>query len=558
MPWGLTGTPAGNILHLLGVGPDARAGRRTRLADDALSGNGDPSQNYLNNPEAAIQSVMDVDPRFGIALDTQYDNQQTARAKAAREAATEQTNTVSRYLRGLPEGSDFGAAIDSLTPFFTDSLGMSPENIASFRQAVVANPAVLSGLDDKAFEAMSEDRFTDKVATPGSYVRRGGRTVERVPYGLTVEDTAAGERSRMFNPNTGRYEDMSVTPQNSGYGMPQAAPPVTSGPAPAQAGAPAPANVMSDEEGGAILEMAMGKKMIGQSDARRVRDSMGPGGGAAFNQWLQRNGITVVPDDRAPILSIDPDAAAGAPPAPAGAPSAPMALADGPLGTQQTATSTYVPPKPRPQVRNLTPEEVAAAGYRPGTVAQMDQDGKVTVTQQGPTGSQLTATQRGNINTKLTALDAIEQQLAEVERLIPIVEREGWTGYLQGLVPGGMDEQSNAFDKAVATLTALVRQLTRTPGEGSMSDYESKLAAAIPPSRRDTDAGRDQSIRDLRALVETTRSGYQEMLGAAEPQPQGGQGAMQTGKIIVDGQGNRYRYKGSGPTNDISSYERIQ
>lgn len=542
--WGLSGTPAGNILHLLGVGPDARAGRQARLADDALAGNGDPSQNYLNNPEAAIQNVMDVSPRFGIALDTQYDNQQTARAKSAREAAAEQTTQVSRYLRGLPEGSDVGSAIDSLTPFFTQSLGMAPENIAAFRQAVVANPQILSGLDDEAFKAMAEDRFTDKVATPGSYVRRGGKTVERVPYGLTVEDTAAGELSRVFNPNTGQYEDQSVTPQNSGYGMGHPA----SGPAPAApgGGAPEPANVLPDEEGGAILELAMGKKMIGQSDARRVRDSMGPGGGAAFNQWLQRNGITVVPDDRAPIRSIDPDAAAGAPPAPAGAPSAPASLAGAPEGARQTPTTTYNPPKPKPQVRTLTPQEVAAKGYRPGTIVQVDEDGKETVTQQGPTGTELTATQRGNISTKLHDLDAIDAQLRRVEELVPTVESGGWTGAVGGYVPGDWDAESGQFDKAVATLTSLIRKLTRTPGEGSMSDYESRLAAAIPPSRMGQNEGRDEAILGIRTLIENTRRGYQEMLSGSAGQ-QGTPAAPAVGDVV-----RGWKFLGGDPANPNS------
>lgn len=112
-------------------------------------------------------------------------------------------------------------------------------------------------------------------------------------------------------------------------------------------------------------------------------------------------------------------------------------------------------------------------------------------------------------------LSAVERQLGEVERLNNSLDQEGWAGPVYGNIPGtGLDPESSQYDKATTLLTSLIRNVTRTPGEGAMSDYESKLAAATPPMRSDTAAARKQAIDDLRALLSGAKSGLEPILAS--------------------------------------------
>jgi hypothetical protein len=586
MPSPLTGTPIGNILYALGVGADARDARTRRQVNTTLQGNGDPQQNFLNDPTGTIQRVMQIDAPSGMALNDQYTTRQAARGEADRKAATEQTGLISRYLRGIdPTKTDVGAAIDELTPFFTETMKISPQSIANFRQAVVNNPAILAGLDDKAFEAIAKDRFSDTVATPGSYVRRGGETVEKVPYGKRVESTPAGTLSRVFDPNTGRY--VTETPGDSAEGgspFEQAFAPFSQGGAPeltvealrphfvaqessgdytarnTETGALGAYQVMP-ETGRALaqrLGLAWRPDYMTRDDdiGRRYQDAIG---GAAIQEAIDNSGGD--PEALFSYYHGGSDRNKWGPRTQTYASDMLNRVGGGGGGAAaepvMSATETYNPPKPtapkKSTERYLTPAEVEARGFRPGTVVRVDSEGNEQVAQQPPAnqgGAQLTGRQRENATTKLTLLRNMESQLARVEDAMVDLDKKGWTGYIGGLVPGGLDAESNRFDKAVAGLTALVRNLTRTPGEGAMSDYESRLAAAIPPSRRDTPEGRAESMATLRDLIDNTRAGYEELLQGPQP----GQSAAAAPKVGEVRKG--YRFKGGDPA-DPDSWERV-
>lgn len=133
-------------------------------------------------------------------------------------------------------------------------------------------------------------------------------------------------------------------------------------------------------------------------------------------------------------------------------------------------------------------------------------------------GVEMTKQQRGNVNMKLRTLPNIERQLAEVERLGR--DLDGYnSGFVAGRIPGGLNAKADAYDKAVSNLQAQIRQVTRTPGEGSMSDYETRLNSATLPDRTSTGAGRAQSISDLRALIGGIKTGYEEMIGTPAAAP---------------------------------------
>lgn len=117
---------------------------------------------------------------------------------------------------------------------------------------------------------------------------------------------------------------------------------------------------------------------------------------------------------------------------------------------------------------------------------------------------------------KLSSLNAITKQLDRAEAALG---KAKYTGPIAGRLPGGISGADDAADAAIAGLSPLVRQLTRVPGEGAMSDYESRLAQGELPNRSQTREGRKEAIDQLRALVDQTRAGYSDVLGAVGQTP---------------------------------------
>jgi hypothetical protein len=127
-------------------------------------------------------------------------------------------------------------------------------------------------------------------------------------------------------------------------------------------------------------------------------------------------------------------------------------------------------------------------------------------------GGKPSATQIKLANTakqKLIDLKAMEDQLGKVEAAFKPLKGSFSAGPGGGYLPTVEGKQ---FDAAVALLKGMARKLTRTPGEGAMSDYESKLAELANPSRSEYEDVTADQIQQLRALVHTTREGYEALL----------------------------------------------
>lgn len=118
--------------------------------------------------------------------------------------------------------------------------------------------------------------------------------------------------------------------------------------------------------------------------------------------------------------------------------------------------------------------------------------------------------------TKISALNALDNQLNRVEKALANAKNRG---PIAGRLPGGLNGKDGAADAAIRQLAPLVRQLTRVPGEGAMSDYESRLAEAGQPSRSQTPEALRETLAGYRDLINTTRAGYSDILGNA-PAPQ--------------------------------------
>lgn len=171
----------------------------------------------------------------------------------------------------------------------------------------------------------------------------------------------------------------------------------------------------------------------------------------------------------------------------------------------------------------LSADEARAAGLPAGPTYQRSPEGQISAVTgtatAGAGGSGLTKTQEGVIRTKLQSIQSIRSQIGRVEAAMKDLDTKGWTGSLGGLVPGALDAESDRFDKAVAGLAPLIRQLTRVPGEGAMSDYESRLAGAGLPTRRDTAAGRKELLDGIKDLLRNTESGYRDLVGGGQRTP---------------------------------------
>lgn len=190
---------------------------------------------------------------------------------------------------------------------------------------------------------------------------------------------------------------------------------------------------------------------------------------------------------------------------------------------------------PKAGWKTLSRSEAQAAGLPDGPVYQQGANGEIKAVTGSASaanggGTGLTKTQEGVIRTKLQSIQSIRSQLGRVEAAIKDLDKKGWTGSLGGLVPGSWDAESDRFDKSVGQLAPLIRQLTRVPGEGAMSDYESRIADAALPSRRDTPTGRKELLDGLKDLLRNTESGYKELLGgggSGAPAASGGWGKAQ-------------------------------
>lgn len=128
-----------------------------------------------------------------------------------------------------------------------------------------------------------------------------------------------------------------------------------------------------------------------------------------------------------------------------------------------------------------------------------------------------TANNRDKANAALALIDRVEPALNRVSHLQKTnLGRTGVAGLLEyaPFVPSNQE-----YDAAASLLTALVRPAMRSPGEGSMSDFESKLAVQPLPDRYNTDRYNNEAINGLRTFLDTSRKLYRAQAGLPKPPP---------------------------------------
>lgn len=135
------------------------------------------------------------------------------------------------------------------------------------------------------------------------------------------------------------------------------------------------------------------------------------------------------------------------------------------------------------------------------------------------------------------AIDLIERIRPHLDRTSQLYQKNlKGAGPLQSLREY-LPSQSNAqFDNAASMLKLLVRGATRTPGEGAMSDFESKLALQPLPDRYSFDGSNEESLRSLQGFLDTNTAAYSKRLGLPTPPPR--RGGSSPRAIRLDANGN--------------------
>lgn len=133
-----------------------------------------------------------------------------------------------------------------------------------------------------------------------------------------------------------------------------------------------------------------------------------------------------------------------------------------------------------------------------------------------PPKLQLGAKQLENARSKLQSTQLARKQLDAIkDAWLKIKDTTFSAGPGASLIP---TEAGRAFDKAVDAFRQTNRTLTRTPGEGALSDFETRLAQAALPDRGDYELVTEQSIQQLQDMLDTIESGYSQMIDDATPQ----------------------------------------
>jgi hypothetical protein len=238
--------------------------------------------------------------------------------------------------------------------------------------------------------------------------------------------------------------------------------------------------------------------------------------------------------------------------------------------SEAAGQTPYIEPKgdgPRDQWRDMTPDEVAAAGLPRGTSAQRNMTtGAIEVKSKrdntGVLSQKDQTTARMKINTVALArrqLDAIRNSYLGAQDQTTGKRSGGiagtasagpmWTG--QGFWPS---EGGKKFDKAVDMMRSTLTALTRVPGVGSMTDYETRLDQAKFPSRSEHEAVTMQNIDALEDMLATIENGYQDLLSGGSMDGGAANGMEQP--PIIPGPPQAPGTAGTGPQGNTAARQR--
>lgn len=114
---------------------------------------------------------------------------------------------------------------------------------------------------------------------------------------------------------------------------------------------------------------------------------------------------------------------------------------------------------------------------------------------------------------KITQIRAARQQINSARQAFQKLKGTFSAGLGGQYLP---TPEGQAFDRAIANLAPLITAVTRVPGVGAMSDYESRLQNAALPSRGTYEDVTAQQFQDLENLLNTVEGGYNDLLSGGQ------------------------------------------
>lgn len=111
---------------------------------------------------------------------------------------------------------------------------------------------------------------------------------------------------------------------------------------------------------------------------------------------------------------------------------------------------------------------------------------------------------------KIQAAQILKQQIAAAREKFALIKETAAAGPSGYLLP--LSEKGQNFDAAIDALRSSVTALTRTPGVGAMSDFETKLDQSKIPSRNEYESTTEQKLKQLEDLANQIELGYSSIL----------------------------------------------
>lgn len=413
------------------------------------------SQAYGADPQTQqglVQQAYAIDPEGGATLDKQ--------AQGWEDKRTQTMLNMARMLTSVPQAQRAGIYRQMVPTLKTFGLSQLPDDYT---------PETAGVIDQTAQSLVDAWQQGSAGTVQSTYIDAQGNRVAILRDGTTRVLGANAPNNQIIDTGNGFY--------GVNKGNLQAAPVMIGG----QQQAPqAPSGYVNTPSGPVNIDPSLPPEIRAQIAANPDQ----------FTQGGMTQGAPVVQDGAAPQPQQ-------------------------PGGGQQLFSA----PKPaaeRDAFAPLTSEEVAAMGYPAGTVAQRNlSTGQVTTSYTPPASSsngRVSQTQMRQANAakqKLIDLQSVRNQLDLVrQKFAPL--RDSFSAGIGGnFIPSVEGKQ---FDASVDLLRQFIRKLTRTPGEGSMSDWEGKIASLANPSRGDYEQVTADKLDQLDQLVNQLEQGYGAIL----------------------------------------------
>lgn len=177
-------------------------------------------------------------------------------------------------------------------------------------------------------------------------------------------------------------------------------------------------------------------------------------------------------------------------------------------------------PAPQPvggRYRAASPQEIADYGLPAGSSAQVDvTTNELKVLSKRDATGGLSQKDLSTAKQKLNTVKIARQQLQNIKDRFAAIQNSASAGPLTGRLP---TPKGRAFDAAVGQMRSTLTSLTRVPGVGAMSDYETKLDQQKFPNRNDYENVTAEQIAGIEQLLDGIESGYTDLIGGGAQTP---------------------------------------